>query len=175
MYTLPPPLRAELARPLGPVLTTEEVLKRLQGAGKIVTVGDVVTRTLLDNGVTPNVMVIDFKTQRREDLALAERLREMRVPVIALENPAGTIGLHLWEALLAALQATVPVVIHVTEGEEDLAVVPALLLAPAGSAILYGQPPVTDLGIHEGGVVLVQVTPESRKTAHHILHRMEVT
>lgn len=177
MYVLPASLRAELARPMGPVLTTEEALPRVRAhvRGKIITVGDVVTRTLLERGVKPNIAIVDYKTQRQDDKALEALVQQKRIPVIPVRNPAGEITEELWEGIIQALQAPSPsVVIHVVEGEEDLAALPAILMAPVGSLIVYGQPPATDLGIHKGGMVTVEVTPAVRTHVQLILQRMEV-
>ncbi|HWG90374.1 MAG TPA: GTP-dependent dephospho-CoA kinase family protein [Candidatus Thermoplasmatota archaeon] len=173
MYHVPHALRADLARPMGPVLTTEEALPRLTGGARVITVGDVVTRTLLEAGLTPQVAVVDYRTKRAEDAEMAALVADRKLPQIEVDNPPGVITADLWEALVSALHARVPVVVRV-EGEEDLAVLPLLAMAPAGTLVVYGQPPVTDLGITKGGMVIVEVTPAARSHAHHILHRMEV-
>ena len=178
MYVLPPALRAELARPMGPVLTTDEALPRVRAhvRGKLVSVGDVVTRTLLERGVKPHIAVVDFKSQRQEDKAIEDLVHQKRFPLIPVRNLPGEISEELWNGLIQAFCAggAQTTIVHVTEGEEDLAALPAILMAPTGSLIVYGQPPVTDLGITEGGMVVVEVTPGLRTHVQLILQRMEV-
>ncbi|MHB8605670.1 MAG: DUF359 domain-containing protein, partial [Thermoplasmatota archaeon] len=50
-------------------------------------------------------------------------------------------------------------------GEEDLAALPAILAAPAGAVVAYGQP--------NQGVVCVVVDDASRARARDLLSRME--
>jgi uncharacterized protein (UPF0218 family) len=54
-------------------------------------------------------------------------------------------------------------VLHV-EGEEDLAAVPAVIVAPAGASVVYGQP--------GEGMVLVDAD-EVRDEARDLLRRMD--
>jgi hypothetical protein len=51
------------------------------------------------------------------------------------------------------------VTVEVT-GEEDLAALPAMLAAPLGSTVVYGQP--------GEGMVRVAVTPEARRRAREL-------
>ena len=44
--------------------------------------------------------------------------------------------------------------------------------APEGSVVAYGQPPALNAGV--GGVVLVTVTPETRRHVRTLLDHMEV-
>jgi len=50
------------------------------------------------------------------------------------------------------------------DGEEDLAVLPAMILAPDASIIIYGQP--------DEGIVLIKVDEEMRNRAKDILKKM---
>jgi uncharacterized protein (UPF0218 family) len=47
-----------------------------------------------------------------------------------------------------------------------LGAIPAVLYAPYGSVVLYGQP--------DEGVVLIKVTPECKRRCAQILAKMEV-
>lgn len=164
MYRLPVALRAELARPMAIVRTTEEALAFSRGR-EVVAVGDVVTQMFLDAGVVPRVMVVDGVTQRMQKRAAAlEHLPASGVEVVEVVNPPAEITRDLYVALERALAAPGPTVIHVT-GEEDLAALPALVLARDGALVAYGQP-------HEG-VVLVEVDGSSRERARALLHQME--
>ncbi|QHS16471.1 GTP-dependent dephospho-CoA kinase family protein [Halopenitus persicus] len=170
MLTLPADLRSEFKEPLGPVTTdTDELLDRVERtrathdapAAPLVAVGDVVTYHLREAGVTPDVALLDGKTEREEVAveirrALAD-VGDARIPV---ENPAGELSRELLVALREALASDEATVIEVT-GEEDLAAVPAILAAPLGSSVVYGQP--------GEGMVHVAVTPETRDRARELL------
>ncbi|WP_277554546.1 GTP-dependent dephospho-CoA kinase family protein [Halobaculum limi] len=163
MLTLPDSLRGAFKDPLGPVYTDTERL--LSEAGDpIVAVGDVVTYHLRVAGRDPDVAVIDGKTKREavgEEIAAVLDGGNRRIDV---ENNPATLSRAMFEALAAALAADEPVVIHVT-GEEDLATVPAVVAAPDGASVVYGQP--------DEGMVLVDVTAESRAHARDLLSRMD--
>jgi len=53
----------------------------------------------------------------------------------------------------------------VVDGEEDLAVLPAIVAAPAGASVVYGQP--------DEGMVHVVVTDETRAHVRELLERMD--
>ena len=135
---LPEALRRELKEPLGPVYAGAEGLLG-DVTGPIVAVGDIVTHHLLEAGARPAVALVDGKTER-------ERVeREIRESIdgfdhrVAVENPAATLTDELLAALVDAVDRPGSVVITVT-GEEDLAALPAVVVAPDGAAVVYGQP-----------------------------------
>ncbi len=78
---------------------------------------------------------------------------------IQVKNPAGTLTDELICALERAIRNRPSTII--VDGEEDLAVIPLVLMADEGAIVLYGQP-------HKG-VVLRIVDSEARKTAQHLL------
>jgi uncharacterized protein (UPF0218 family) len=63
--------------------------------------------------------------------------------------------------------------VHI-DGEEDLLVIPAIILSPLGSVIVYGQPPMnTEAGMLKGGIVVVLITNELKKQAQDLLVQFE--
>ena len=164
-YVLPDALRPVLAEPFGPVHTTGEAIRKVQGRF-VVAVGDVVTQMFLNAGVVPKLMVIDGYTQRG---AVVENalvgLPTHGVKRVTVANPAAALTQQLIAAMDTALKGKGTTVITV-KGEEDLAALPAMIMAPEGAAVCYGQP--------HRGVVIVIVTPEVRRRATDILHQMEV-
>ncbi|MFC7070022.1 GTP-dependent dephospho-CoA kinase family protein [Halobaculum lipolyticum] len=163
MLTLPDDLRGAFKDPMGPVYTDTERL--LADAGDpIVAVGDVVTYHLRVAGRDPDVAVIDGKTEREavgDEIAAVLDGENRRIEV---ENDPATLSRAMLEALAEAIADPDPVVIHVT-GEEDLATVPALLVAPEGASVVYGQP--------GAGMVLVDVTSESKSRARELLGELD--
>lgn len=158
---LPEENRVLLKRPFGKLLrSTSEVVQSLRNLNpaKLITVGDVVTGSLLEAGLKPDVAVIDFKVMRGPaEAKLRQAIEAFRAKVVRVRNPAGTITGELREAFKARRS---PLKI-VVEGEEDLATIPAVLSAPLGSVVVYGQP--------GEGLVLVEVTEEKRGEFENLL------
>jgi len=162
LLRLPAALRDAFKEPLGPVY--EDAPTLLADAGRpVIAVGDVVTAHLREAGHAPAVAVVDGMTKREpvsEEVATALSDGDGRVPV---ENPAGTLTVELLVALREAVAAAEPSVLHVT-GEEDLATLPALVLAPDGASVVYGQP--------DEGMVAVDAR-EARAEARDLLGQMD--
>ena len=163
MLRLPADLRGEFKEPFGPLYTDAERL--LADAGTpIVAVGDVVTYHLRRAGRVPDVAVIDGLTKRS---AVGEEIRralsdpESRRDVV---NPAGAITEALVAALRDSLAEDGPVTV-VVDGEEDLATLPAVVAAPTGASVVYGQP--------DEGMVLVEVNEETKSEMRSLLRRMD--
>lgn len=134
MLRLPEAHRDLFKKPFGTLYgCIGELLPRLEGRA-VYAVGDVVTHNLVDAGLVPDIAIIDGYTMRspctRSPLLQARRL--------TAKNPPGTITDELTGAIDDLLRNP-PGVIFV-DGEEDLAVIPLVLAAPIGAAILYGQP-----------------------------------
>jgi hypothetical protein len=81
-----------------------------------------------------------------------------------VENPAGELSESILRALTEAIDAPGPQVLDV-DGEEDLVTLPAVVAAPDGASVVYGQPDV--------GMVCIRVTPESRETMRGLLRRFD--
>jgi hypothetical protein len=167
VLSLPAPLRTELKEPFGPVYGDATAL--LADAGRpVVAVGDVVAYHLREAGFEPAVSVVDGRTERR---AAPDAVRRTTPePDRTVENPPGTLSRALLVALRDAIVAhddpdlDPPTVVRV-EGEEDLATLPAILLAPPGGAVVYGQP--------GEGMVLVVADAPARDRARALLGRMD--
>jgi uncharacterized protein (UPF0218 family) len=163
MLRLPDDLRGALKEPLGPIFTDpERLLSEVDADAPLVAVGDVVTYHLRRVGREPDVAVIDGKTKRDE---VDDEIREALAGGgrrVSVENEPATISEQLLRSLRDALDADEPTVI-VVDGEEDLAALPAILAAPEGSSVVYGQP--------NEGMVLVRVAPETRAEVRSLLER----
>ncbi|WP_129112691.1 GTP-dependent dephospho-CoA kinase family protein [Halegenticoccus tardaugens] len=174
MLRLPEDLRGAFKEPLGRVYTDPAILLRaVESAsdehggcarGPLVCVGDVVTYHLRRADRDPDVAVVDGKTKRREVTAEVRATLEGDNPQIEVENPPATLSSDLLAALRTALDADEPTVILV-DGEEDLATLPAIVAAPLGASVVYGQP--------DEGMVHVPVTEEAKAEARDLLARME--
>ncbi|WP_280587150.1 GTP-dependent dephospho-CoA kinase family protein [Halorubrum sp. Boch-26] len=173
MLTLPDSLRDAFKDPLGPVTTDADELlagaaetrgERVAPDAPIIAVGDVVTYHLREAGRVPHVALIDGKTEREAvDAEIESALAAADDRRVSVENPAASLSAELLAALNEALSAAEPVIIEVT-GEEDLAALPAILAAPDGASVVYGQP--------GEGMVRVPVTPESRAEARELFEAL---
>ncbi len=167
---IPLNLRKALQRPLGRLIRaknsniieriTEIVNQTRSSENKIVTVGDVVSSTLIEAGLIPDIAIIDLKTKRTPITpAQPDKFDYM------LTNPPGIIKKEVWSLLANVyLKMTKPITIYV-DGEEDLLAIPASLLAPDGSIILYGQP--------DEGIVIIHANKETKRRFQEFLLEME--
>lgn len=179
-YKLPETLRPVLATPFGPVHDTDAAVSAARNASTVIAVGDVVTQTLLDHGIVPKVAFVDGVTQRgtKVEAALAGLPDDVRR--VSVANPAA----HVTRELVAALETALATrdgerTVITVDGEEDLAALPAMILAPDGALVVYGQPPgrpsepAGEDPAPQGGVVVVVVTSVVRERAKNILQQME--
>ena len=130
----------EFKKPLGKLYPDfEDAIPMIKEASFLISVGDQTIKNLLDNDLYPNLGIIDNRIQRKDhnhDIIRTEN-------ILKADNPAGTITENLWETIESAISLTLEDnekrIIEV-KGEEDLAVLPCLLIAPEDAVILYGQP-----------------------------------
>jgi len=161
---LPDSLRPRLKRPLGQLFPTTAVavehLRQVRPV-RLVSVGDVATAELLKAGVRPDMAVVDYMVMRAFVSEEVKRVVDgYNVRVMRVRNMPGTITQELRQAL-----ETQPPVKVLVQGEEDLAVIPAVLSSPLGSVVVYGQP--------NEGLVVVEVTEEKRKEFEGLLGMFE--
>lgn len=151
-------MRPEFRRPHGKVFASvRKALRSLGNPVKLISVGDPVTYNLIEAGRIPDMAVVDGMEERKpftKEIVLPH-------PEVRARNPRGMITRELWDAVRENMGRKVKIFV---EGEEDLAVLPCLLLAPEGSIILYGQP--------RQGVVLMEVTKEKKAEGWDLLRRM---
>ncbi|WP_238717349.1 GTP-dependent dephospho-CoA kinase family protein [Natronorubrum halophilum] len=162
LLVLPDDLRHELKEPMGPIETDAETLLE-DVDGPLIAVGDVVTYHFLQAGRPPDVALVDERTKRQE---VDEEIRETVTEATHLEamNPPAEISAAVIEALLEGLAREEPTTVLV-EGEEDLVALPAIVAAPEGASVVYGQP--------DEGMVHVKVSDEHRAEMRALLDRFE--
>lgn len=180
MYILPESLRRGLRHPLGHIfssfsqfskLLSEDALRRGKieandGSPLTISVGDVITGELQKKGKMPSISVIDGKTQRKalNKVFLKEIIKLDCQHAI---NEKGTIqkdALVKLYSLISSGHSKATKQLFV-EGEEDLLTLPAILLAPLGSSVWYGQQAV--------GAVQVVVTEKKKEKVYNLLKRFE--
>ncbi len=120
----------------------------------LITVGDVVTMNTMKYWRIPNLAFMDLKTRRTIDMGNVEVTGFDRV--INMVNRPATLGVDVINTVKDAMRyaaSGVHVLIQV-DGEEDLLAIPAVLLAPRGSLVLYG--------LYTGYLVAIPVNDEYR-------------
>jgi hypothetical protein len=157
-------LRQPLKELLAPLTPERRLKEALAGFKRIASVGDLVTITLVKAGISPDICVVDFKTKRCTlDASLKNELCRMGGKTVKVRNPAGVITAELWNAIREAYSRAGRTRIEV-DGEEDLASLACLSIAPPGTAVIYGMP---DMGIE-----IVPASESTRGFANGILCRM---
>ena len=157
MYSLPEKKRDELRKPIG------EVVKKIEKGeikGRIVCVGDMVTITLKREGIEPDIAIVDYMIERKK----YKGNKFQADKIIKVRNPAGKITRELWNAIATAYAGNKKTLIEV-EGEEDLAALPAIYLAPENTTVIYGLP--------SKGMVMVKVGEKERRKVEDFLKEME--
>ncbi len=138
---LPDELREMLQKPFGKLQKSENIVFSDIDPMKSVTVGDATTVTFHTQGLHPKIAVVDFAVQRKKIYTnlLEEGFSSNEEEFHAI-NPSGTITPQLWQVLQKVVDNSSKSSVVTIDGEEDLAVLPLLLLLPLGFCVYYGQP-----------------------------------
>ena len=126
----------------------------------VIAVGDVTSATLIHQGCAPDVSIVDGITKRGN---FEEKLSGDRE--YSFYNPAAVLYPEAWSTIDTAIHDGQKSLVTV-DGEEDLMGFPAVLLAPNGSVMLYGQPDV--------GIVWVPVDRTNKILARSLLDAMPI-
>jgi len=170
-YCLPDGLRSELRKQYGELYTgdeaetTKRIVRDMGKPVKLITVGDITTFNILESGIVPDVSVVDDKTRRQPaSNRIVKGTRHPHFEIITVDNPAGSITEQLESAIVSALGSKKPVQIYV-RGEEDLAALPVIALAPMSSVVVYGLP--------DQGAMMVRVTERIKNEISSLLEKMK--
>ena len=164
IYRMPDRMRAALAEPFGPIIEVRDAAPYLKGAETIIAVGDVVTANLYKYGFAPDVAIVDYKTKRNISID-SKRWREGR-KIIKVANPQSTLTQEMWDAVSDAFERFPEKTLIEVEGEEDLAALVCISLAPATYIIVYGMP--------DKGMTVVAPGENEKKRAAEALAEMKV-
>lgn len=181
---IPENVRAALKHPQGKLIPGDagerelvwpkiaSALKDLTSRGMVITVGDAVTKLVARH--LPKrlaLAIVDLRENRRalpagyHDHAFVPGMRK-NLSHLRVKNAAGFITKRLAKTISGSIRqyqdTGKPGLVEVI-GEEDLAAMPAILLAPLGSVVIYGQP--------GEGIVIVEVTEEKKEELIQLLNR----
>lgn len=142
--------------------TTKELEKLIKSTRpvKIISVGDVISRSILERKLPLDVFIVDSRSMRKP----IEPLKFKADRTLMLANPAGTIADDSWRVIGEAISSDGLVKVLV-DGEEDLLTIVAVLMAPENSIVVYGQP--------DEGIVVIRVNEEAKNRMREIISRME--
>ena len=111
-------------------------LEGYQAKTTLITVGDVVSLTFRKHGIKPFLSIYDGMTERREMTEFAILVENEEKEEVV--NPAGMITKGLVESIRRSIEGSGGLI--KVDGEEDLALMPVILIAPLGTEIIYGWP-----------------------------------
>lgn len=141
-FFLPDNLRVSLKKPFGQVIGNDKKNKSLIETideTRSITIGDATTAKFLSFGKKPFLSIVDFKIQRMSAYyKLTDMGFDKKVVAILIKNAAGSIGKNLSETIYKCININSSNQVIRILGEEDLAVIPCVLLAPLGFNIFYG-------------------------------------
>ncbi|MFW5911914.1 MAG: GTP-dependent dephospho-CoA kinase family protein [Candidatus Hadarchaeota archaeon] len=125
----------------------------------IIAVGDIVSSKLLEWGIRPDLVIVDYTVEREPaENSTKELIENYDVSTVEIKNPPGCISQQLLDVLRNLDELPLKVVV---KGEEDLAAVPAVLEAPLGSLLVYGQP--------GKGMVFVEIDQKKKEEFRDLL------
>jgi uncharacterized protein (UPF0218 family) len=166
MYVLPDRLKDTLKGYIGQLVDEPTLLRLLKTEKHIVSVGDRVTYTLLTHGITPVLCIVDFVLERKTyPSEMKALIKGFGTTHLSIKNPPGTITDELWNAIKTVFShlENGPTCIEV-KGEEDLASLAAIYLAPRGVTVIYGLP--------NKGVVVVKASATHKHKVKEVLDQM---
>jgi len=137
--------RGAFKKPFGKIYSSVSEIKKTLEKYKnnhqlIISIGDATTINLIEEGIIPDIGIIDEQIERKKS-PMDNEYGYDHVQLNA-ENPAGKITQQLCKTIKKALGLHISGfnVLIVVKGEEDLAVLPCVITAPPGTVVLYGQP-----------------------------------
>ncbi len=154
--------RTRLKTPLGDLITNNKrrYLNNYlteENPPRTIAIGDETSLYCYNNKLKIDLYVFDNHIKRQK---IETSIQQFISPanIVTVENPAGSISQRLSQALIQNIYSPMEIKI---KGEEDLAVLPAILITPLNSIILYGQP--------DKGLVMVKVTEDKKEWVNNLL------
>ncbi|MGQ9514044.1 MAG: GTP-dependent dephospho-CoA kinase family protein [Thermoproteota archaeon] len=126
----------------------------------IVAVGDETSKLFANRELSADVYIVDGSVMREKAVGIKISTQKR----FELRNPAGFISSKAWEIISQSFSIRGGVLIDV-DGEEDLLALVAVLEAPLGSIVFYGQP--------GEGLVAIPVTEAKKEEFCRIVEGME--
>ncbi|OGD53452.1 hypothetical protein A3J78_00215 [Candidatus Beckwithbacteria bacterium RBG_13_35_6] len=135
----------------------------------IITVGDMATQSFLLNNIAPNLAVFDQRCQRQPiNFNLHHKLRKKSQFFYQAINKPGTISA---DSIFGLKQIHEQLInknfsgLMQIKGEEDLLVLPIILMFPLKTAVFYGQP--------DQGLVKILITEKIKSKALNLIKKFK--
>jgi uncharacterized protein (UPF0218 family)/phosphopantetheine adenylyltransferase len=148
-----------------PAFCARQIIKN-ENPPLVITVGDISTQSFVQNQINFNFAIIDFKFRRQNLPANFHQNLLQNANITQAINPPGTLSANLIKKLKILLPKIIfsqKIEILKINGEEDLSVLPLILLSPINSLIFYGQP--------GQGIVKVKVTQKTKLKTLRLLKK----
>jgi len=177
---LPTQERAYFKQPLGRLLTGTNVnlswaglkalkILRQKQFSFIITVGDITTQAFMLNNLPINLAIVDYRSQRQPiPFNLHRQLQNQAQFFYEVNNDPATLSagaIKILAKMMPKLLMNQQLGIIKVNGEEDLLVLVAILLAPLKTAIFYGQP--------NKGIVQVEVTEKLKEKVVSLIKKFK--
>jgi len=155
-YILPPGLKKELRKIWGfPIFgRKEEIAQKYENLIKkkkyqtIISIGDCCSLNLYSD-----VKIFDGRIRRK-------KIKNIPRFHFKVKNPPGLIKKEVWPKIEKAIKEKKNIFV---EGEEDLLVMPAILLSKKNTAIVYGFP--------QKGICLIEISPSIKKEIRELFKK----
>ena len=152
-------IRKRLKKPFGKIVKGD---KKLGAKPNIITVGDVATLTFNSLKIPRKLSIVDFLTNRKKVYGSLHDLGfTFPNASVIVRNPSGQISKSLISEISKMLKSKMLGRVILVKGEEDLAAVCAIMLAPIPSTVFYGQP--------KKGLVMVDVDLDAKNRLSRLL------
>ncbi len=187
---IPEKERHKFSQPLGRLISgarektipqVEQIIREYSKNYKLIRiylVGDIVSKDFLENSYLKSFIklcIVDEKTQRDKITLDFDIFFDK---IIEFKCPSGTIPEESFEILDQIITSNARTLLKITEGEEDLLVLPLVLMLPlienCITLVFYGQPPITDSkkSIPEG-IVMVEISKRIKKVVKKFISIMK--
>lgn len=175
---LPTKERQYFKQPLGQLLAGSsqslpwaafQVAKQIQKrpAAFIITVGDITTQACLQQQIKIDLAVVDYRSERQPLTPNFHQMLKNKADWLQIiNNQPGTISLNASKLIMNFLPLMAlknKTGFMQVNGEEDLLVLPIILLAPLNTIVLYGQP--------NQGIILTLVTENLKEKVVKLLSK----
>lgn len=157
---LPDELRTNLQIPWGEII--KDIPENLDDRETVV-VGDQCVKFFNSKNRNQFLSIVDFLIKREVKFNNLFDLGFSSDQAIKINNQSGIITCDLFNAVINIFKKDAVKNIILINGEDDLAVLPVILVAPLGFNIFYGQPNV--------GMVFLKVTEEIKDKAFKLINK----
>lgn len=149
--------KAKLKKPWGQIVHSQQLASQMKKHKPTVTavVGDYSLSTFIEQKIPFNLGIYDGKTQREKNNIVEQTLKKhhLTIPIVKITNKAGEVSVMATKTIQKYQER--PHQLIEVQGEEDVLVIPLILLLPLNSLVWYGQP--------SKGMVMVRVDEEIKQ------------